>query len=526
MTNLELSAKVVQELVDVGVREFILCAGARNSPLVHVLDECKNLKVYSFFEERSAGFFALGRIAYTRRPVAIITTSGTAVAELLPAAIEGTYSSLPLIMVTADRPKKYRGSGAPQAIEQVGIYSYYNEVALDIDAQDAHLSLKSLSWKKPIHINISFDEPLIDGDIPVIRVPEVSERTKLPSLVPMGTLNELEVFLESHKPVVIVGMLPEKAYETVLQFLKHLKAPVYCEGISSLRGHPDLKEFEIKSGEKMIHKILDQKICDSVFRIGGVPTTRLWRDLETKYFDTPVFSVSYNHFTGLSRETLHCNSLDLLAQVEFNFPLQDNFKLRLEDDEWAKQIRRLLEKYPLSEQGMIYRLSKHIHQQSLYLGNSLPVREWDSSSSHDYLPKRVAGNRGANGIDGQLSTFLGWSHNELENWCLVGDLTALYDLSSLWITSQLEAKDFKIVVINNGGGQIFSKMFQKDIYINKHEFEFSHWAKMFNWDYVRWTDVPEQLESAKLSKHQIIELVPDSQQTQTFWKEYDLLWKG
>lgn len=525
MTNLELSAKIIQELVDVGVREFILCAGARNSPLVHLLDECKDLKIYSFFEERSAGFFALGRIAYTRRPVAVVTTSGTAVAELLPAAIEGTYSSLPLIMVTADRPKKYRGTGAPQAIEQVGIFSYYNEVSLDIDATDAHLSLKSLSWKKPIHINVSFDEPLIVGDIPKIQVPASSERTKLPSNIPMGTLNELEDFLRTHKPVVIVGTLPEKAYGTVLDFLKQFKAPVYCEGISSLRGHPDLKDFEIKSGEKMIHRILDEKVCDSVFRIGGIPTARLWRDLEVKYLDTPVSSVAYNHFTGLSRPSQHCNSLDLLSQVEFDFQVQDNFKLRLEDDERAKMIRGLLKKYPESEQGMIYGLSKHIHQKSLYLGNSLPIREWDSSSSHDYLPKRIVGNRGANGIDGQISTFLGWSHDELENWCLIGDLTALYDLSSLWITNQLIAQNFKIVVINNNGGQIFSRMFNKDIFINKHSFDFSHWGKMFNWDYVKWNSIPENLEQQNLSPHQIIELIPNSLQTEEFWKEYDELWK-
>ncbi|HWU42883.1 MAG TPA: thiamine pyrophosphate-binding protein, partial [Bdellovibrio sp.] len=88
MTNMELAAKIIEELLETGVREFVLCAGARNSPLVHILDENKNLKVYTFFEERSAAFFALGRIASTRRPVAIITTSGTAVAELLPAAVE------------------------------------------------------------------------------------------------------------------------------------------------------------------------------------------------------------------------------------------------------------------------------------------------------------------------------------------------------------------------------------------------------------------------------------------------------
>ncbi|XGC80501.1 2-succinyl-5-enolpyruvyl-6-hydroxy-3-cyclohexene-1-carboxylic-acid synthase [Bdellovibrio bacteriovorus] len=522
MTNMELAGKVIQELVRTGVREFILCAGARNSPLVNILDENKNLKVYSFFEERSAAFFGLGRIASTRRPVAIITTSGTAVAELIPAAVEGTYSSLPLIMVTADRPKHFRGTGAPQTIEQVGIFSYYNEVALDLDAENSHLSFKSLSWKKPIHVNVCFEEPLLDGPIPKIEIPTVSERTKLPGQLPLGTLKEMEDFLNTHQPLVMVGILPEKAHNTVLEFLKQYKAPTYCEGISSLRGHPDLKDFEIRSGEQMIHKVFKDGICDSVLRIGGVPTTRFWRDLEDKYKNIPVFSVSFNHYTGLSRPVEHCNSLDLLSQVEFTHPHRENVKLNIEDLALAEKVRALLMKYPKSEQGLIFGLSYKMKGGSVYLGNSLPIREWDSCSAHEAMPVRVAANRGANGIDGQISTFLGWAHPETENWCLVGDLTAMYDLSSLWATSQLDARKLRVVVINNGGGQIFSRMFNKDIFINKHQISFESWAKMWSWDYQKWTEIPD---STEFTDHQVIELVPDWDQTQSFWKEYEALWK-
>ncbi|MEN0059931.1 MAG: 2-succinyl-5-enolpyruvyl-6-hydroxy-3-cyclohexene-1-carboxylic-acid synthase [Bdellovibrio sp.] len=522
MTNMELAGKVIQELVRTGVREFVLCAGARNSPLVHILDENKSLRVYSFFEERSAAFFALGRIAITRRPVAIITTSGTAVAELLPAAVEGTYSSLPLIMVTADRPKHYRGTGAPQTIEQVGLFSYYNEVALDLDAENSHLSFKSLSWKKPIHVNVCFTEPLIDGPIPQIETPSTAERTRLPGQLPLGMLKEVESFLNSHHPLVIVGILPEKAYGTVLEFLKQYKAPVYCEGISSLRGHAELKDIEIRSGEQMVHRILQAGLCDSILRIGGVPTSRVWRDLEDKYKDLPVFSVSFNHYTGLSRPAQHCYSLDLLGQVEFPQPQRENVRLNLEDSARADSVRTLLEKFPRSEQGMIYAISRKMRSGSVYLGNSLPIREWDSCSSHEAMPLRVAGNRGANGIDGQLSTFLGWAHPETENWCLVGDLTTLYDLSSLWVTPQLDAKKFRIVVINNGGGQIFSRMFNRDIFINKHEVSFAAWAQMWNWQYQKWSEVPTQADLADL---QILELMPDAEQTNLFWKEYEALWK-
>lgn len=522
MTNMELAGKVIQELVATGVREFVLCAGARNSPLVHILDENRDLKVYSFFEERSAAFFALGRIANTRRPVAVITTSGTAVAELLAAAVEGTYSSLPLIMVTADRPKKYRGSGAPQTIEQVGIFSYYNEVALDIDAENSHVSFKSLSWKKPIHVNICFEEPLIDGPVPQIQYSPNSERTRLPGQIPLGKLKEIENFINSHCPLVIVGILPEKAYGTVLEFVKQYKAPVYCEGISSLRGHPELKDIEIRSGEEMIHKILKNHTCDSVLRIGGVPTTRVWRDLEDKYKEVPVFSVSFNHYTGLSRETQQSNSLDLLNQVEFEpVKIKDSNWLQ-EDRKRSETVRALLKKYPRSEQGLIYSLSYKIHGGSLYLGNSLPIREWDACSSHDSLPVRVAASRGANGIDGQLSTFLGWAHPEKENWCLVGDLTAMYDLAALWVTSQLDAQKIRIVIVNNGGGQIFSRMFKKDIFLNRHSISFESWAKMWSWSYFKWTDVPKDLST---DTHQIIELCPDSQQTESFWQEYQSIWR-
>src|SRR5690242_10613859 len=122
--NVRLARRVVEELYARGVREFCVCAGARNAPLVKVLGAASELKKYRFFEERSAAFFALGRAKILGAPVAVVTTSGTAAAELLPAAIEAYYSGVSLVLVTADRPPEYRGSAAPQAIEQMGLYSH------------------------------------------------------------------------------------------------------------------------------------------------------------------------------------------------------------------------------------------------------------------------------------------------------------------------------------------------------------------------------------------------------------------
>ena len=150
MTNIGVARELVARVLALGVTDFCVCAGSRNSPLLAVIGT-SDVRVYSFFDERAAAFFAIGRMKLTERACAVVTTSGTAVAELLPATIEAYYSGLPLILITADRPARYRGTGAPQSIEQVGIFGTYAET--DVEAW---------SGDRPLHWNVEFDEPLID----------------------------------------------------------------------------------------------------------------------------------------------------------------------------------------------------------------------------------------------------------------------------------------------------------------------------------------------------------------------------
>ncbi len=147
MTNIERARRLIEQVRGLGANDFCVCAGSRNSPLIAVLSG----SLFSFVDERSAAFFALGRIKRDGTPAAVVTTSGTAVAELLPAAVEAYYSVLPLILITADRPERYRGTGAPQAIEQSGIFGPY-----------AAASIGTWNRRTPLHLNIEFDEPLID----------------------------------------------------------------------------------------------------------------------------------------------------------------------------------------------------------------------------------------------------------------------------------------------------------------------------------------------------------------------------
>ncbi len=156
MTNISAARGVIQQALDFGAETFIVCGGSRNAPLIAALspetgDRQPATTIYTFVDERSAAYFALGRAKRDEKPVAVITTSGTAVAELLPATIEAFYSGAPLILITADRPSRFRGTGAPQTIDQISIFGSY--AAID-----------PATWNRatPLHINIEFDEPLID----------------------------------------------------------------------------------------------------------------------------------------------------------------------------------------------------------------------------------------------------------------------------------------------------------------------------------------------------------------------------
>lgn len=147
MTNLGAARDLIERVRGAGVTDFCICGGSRNAPLIAVVTG----NLYTFVDERSAAFFALGRIKRDERPVAVITTSGTAAAELLPAAVEAYYSGAPLVLITADRPARFRGTAAPQSIEQIGLFGVY--AATDFDRWNRRM---------PLHINVEFDEPLID----------------------------------------------------------------------------------------------------------------------------------------------------------------------------------------------------------------------------------------------------------------------------------------------------------------------------------------------------------------------------
>ena len=501
--------KELDELLSRGVRQYVVCGGARNAPLIQWLSQLDSVEVYSHFEERGAGFFALGRTMVTGEPCAVVVTSGTAVAELLPAIVEAHYQNRPLIVISADRPERFRGSGAPQAIEQENIFGPYAEKRISF-----------WNGQSPLHLNLPLEEQT------TIETSALLEHYVAPrstfSVASLAQWLQQGIFKGL---VVLVGGLDEQDREEVFYFCQNLGAPVLADATSGIR--EALGDLALVHGDRILAKNPPGK----VLRIGEVPVGRFWRDLE----DLPeveVFSISRTGFTGLARESQiitgeparvirGLGEIDEIGDVLEHLPLGRRSENRSDE---------LLEAYPDSEPALVRELSLYATQaDSVYLGNSLPIREWNDFAQRAQPITLVRACRGANGIDGQLSAWLGTSVEEGKAWGLFGDLTTFYDLAAPHLLSQVQSEERYLVVINNGGGRIFERLPRlaslsepaRQWMTTPHDHSLQHWAAMWNLQYcrIRCREDFDQLEGREPGTT-VVELVPHSKQTEKFWNDW------
>ncbi|MBS4168896.1 2-succinyl-5-enolpyruvyl-6-hydroxy-3-cyclohexene-1-carboxylic-acid synthase [Parachlamydia sp. AcF125] len=523
-----LALKVLEEALKKGVQEFCICAASRNADFVKILNQAIGIRVYSWFEERSAGYFALGRIKQTGRPVGVITTSGTAAGELLPAMMEGYYSGLPLLAITADRPRRLRGTGAPQTAEQVNLYGPYAIFSEDLaDGENCHLKKWDLS--APAHLNVCLEDPSGMASEEAERV-DFRDLKKEPLYASSDAENPLnralldQFFKLSKRPLVIVSALKVVDKEAVADFLVKLGAPCYLEATSGLRENPKLQPLRITRTENLWkHAERAGYEIDGVLRLGGVPTVRLWRDLEDQRQHVHVCSISELPFAGLNRGAHIRTALKpFFASYEKLVSFERSARPWIEaDQQYQLAFQALCHEEPEAEPSMIASLSKLLPPRSrIYLGNSLPIREWDMAASHEDRDIQVEANRGMSGIEGQISTFLGWCVPHTPQFALLGDLTALYDLAGPWILPQLPHISAQIMVVNNQGGKIFSRMYREEIFQNGHQISFQHFAAFWNLPYALWERIPDQL---KIEGCALIELRPNSEATTRFWKKLGTL---
>lgn len=504
-SNQVLTDQLMLRLKQLGVKEYILCPASRNSPLVDAILTDETLPYYTWPEERSAAFFAVGRARALKAPVAIVVTSGTAVGELLPACMEAFYASVPLLLITADRPRRFEGTGAPQSAEQIGIFSYYAKTAWDIGGEQ---DVPPLEWdgNGPAHLNVRYEDPHRG------KAPETE--SSLPFATP-------EQFLEACCfPLVLVGALEESDREATVDFLVRLGAPVYVEGHSGLREDKRLQDVRICRADG-IWKIAATHgyPIDGILRIGGIPTIRVWRDLDDDRNTLPVFSISRHPFKGNPHSALLLGSISKhLGDIAIPEKCYAFEEWQKQDNLYQVKLQTILKDFPTAEASLVHALSELIPAGSLvYLGNSLPIREWDLAASKEDRRVAVWSSRGVNGIDGQISTFLGLAQHERGNWAIIGDLTMLYDMVGPWILDQLKNIKANIVVINNGGGRIFARMYARPEFQNLHQTGFKGLAEMWGMPYERWETIPEKLNG---EYGKLIEVIPNETASQAFWNAW------
>lgn len=508
---------VVKRCLKAGVGEFVICAGARNAAIIEALARAESaglVRIWRHFEERGAGFFALGRTMKTGRPCAVVTTSGTAVAELLPAVVEAFYQNRPLVALTADRPAAFRGSGAPQSIVQPGIFGSH---AFDGD-------LSAWDGRIPLHLNIELEEEFSPGDETFAgeTAGEFSpEKDRLDVAALARWLRE-----DHYKGfVVLLGGLEPDEREEVFHFCRDFGAPVVAEATSGLR--EALEGLAVHDADRVLRNHPPGK----VLRLGEVPSGRFWRDLENLP-DVSVWSVCRNGLPGLARPShVTRGAVDrvirALGEVE---AAEDALDLLVGASARAARAEELLESYPDSQPALVRTLSHYACLGTgVFLGNSLPIREWNQFAQWKRLFPEVKANRGANGIDGQISTWLGWSADEADSWALIGDLTALYDLSGPFVMDQLQKRGRVLAVINNHGGRIFERLPRlqtmspraAECMTNSHAADLSGLAALWGMKHLRVRRADDLDAFEPGDQPTLLEVLPDAGQTKRFWADWD-----
>lgn len=498
------TAAFVDELLRQGVRDVCFAPGSRSTPLVLLFADHPKARLHRHIDERSAAFYALGIAKATRRAVALVCTSGTAAANFLPAVIEAYFSQTPLIVLTADRPPEARGVGSPQTIDQVKMYGdhvkWFAEMPLPHDglihharAQARRAYLSAVEGPAgPVHINFPFREPLLpearpfvadDDDAASTRAGTESE--KPPAVLgqarpPLDAVRPLaDVLAKAQRGLIVCGPQEDPALaRAVTRLAARLGFPVLADPLSQVRCGPHSKELVIDAYDAFLRDpgFAAAHAPDLVLRFGAPPTSKaLTLYLESHLKDGRSRLVLVDPFAW--RDPSHrawqvvradavstCEALEEALAQAGSAALSEPLRQR-----WTEtwQLANAAARQACTETALkmdaFFEGSVFVHLAellpegaALFAGNSMPVRDLDTFFPVLDRPVRMMANRGANGIDGVVSSALGASAATDDPLVLViGDLSFLHDLGGL-----LAAKEHRgsatIVLVNNDGGGIFS----------------------------------------------------------------------
>ncbi|MBL0667356.1 2-succinyl-5-enolpyruvyl-6-hydroxy-3-cyclohexene-1-carboxylic-acid synthase [Aeromonas jandaei] len=507
------SSLLLEELFRLGVRDLVLAPGSRSAPLTMAAAAHQGFRRHLHFDERGLGFMALGLAKGSNRPVAVIMTSGTAVANLWPAVAEAQLTGVPLIILSADRPHELIDNGANQAIDQQGIFGRYPvyqqnlpsptptiPAAFVLSSVDQALARQALT-PGVVHFNCMYPEPLYPGEhyqdfsdylAPLgnwlnSQTPWSPWQQNEPSCPPQA---EWENFRQK-RGIVVAGRItdPQQA-EAAAELAERLGWPLLADIQSQLRfDRRNLIELDLALNNAAVAAELGRAEVLLQFgarlvskRLGQFIKQQAWHDYWLVDPQPARLDPDYR-----LRNRLLCNAGAFASAHPVTASKAPWHRLPTLLQPVGQAIAAACDHF--SELGVCHRINSLIEGQ-LFVGNSMPARLMDMLGETGKGPSRVMTNRGASGIDGLIATAYGFAQSSNQpTTLLIGDLSALHDLNSLALLSKA-SQPLVVILLNNDGGSIFRMLpvptegvLLESYYRLPHGLGFEHAAAMFGLAY-------------------------------------------
>ena len=501
--KIPLAQSIIEICLAKGVTDIIISPGSRNAPLTIGFANNPNFTCYSIADERCAAFFGTGMAQQFKKPVALLCTSGSALLNYYPAVAEAFYSEIPLIIISADRPHEKIDIGDGQTIRQKNVYANHilfnanllEEASAENDTLINEAINTALSLKGPVHINAPFEEPLYETVTGLtIKTPVINTITE-----DVPVQDDLAPYIEkwnaAKKKLVLVGVNdPDTIDKTVIDRLAADPSVIVMTETTSNLYHESFLGSIDTIITPFTHEDFEAWRPDILFTFGGMVVSKRVKAWLRKYGPAEHWHVdplrAYDTFGCLTKHFISdANTFlnDFLSQTQ---EVKSNYQAAaMELNVFRKKKQdEYLAKIPFSDLKAFEIILPALPDGSqLQLSNSSPIRY---AQLFDMKPTvEVFCNRGTSGIDGSTSTAIGAGVASGKQTILItGDISFLYDSNALW--NNYIPEDFKIILINNGGGGIFRILPGHDetpvfntYFETTHSHTAEHLAKMYGFEY-------------------------------------------
>ncbi|RUT68147.1 2-succinyl-5-enolpyruvyl-6-hydroxy-3-cyclohexene-1-carboxylic-acid synthase [Flavobacterium cupreum] len=507
--KIPLAQSIIEICLAKGITTIIISPGSRNAPLTIGFAQNDNFKCYSIADERCAAFFALGIAQQTQQPTAVVCTSGSALLNYYPAVAEAFYSQIPLVIISADRPQNKIDIGDGQTIRQQNVYenhSVFNanlteEASVENDLKINKAIETAILKKGPVHINAPFEEPLYEI------VETLSVHSKITNAEPALEIKTIEnseeivsLWNSAKRKLIMVGVNDANAIDDEITevLAKDPSVVVLTETTSNLH-HPAF----INSIDTLITPFEEADFKDFqpeiLVTFGGMIVSKRIKAFLRKYKPKYHWHIdtlrAYDTFNALSSHfVMQPNDFfkDLFSKAGIT---ESDYFVNTKNSYDLRKIRRkeYLDKIPFSDFKVFEKVIEALPKNSqLQISNSSAIRY--AQLIHIDPSIEVFCNRGTSGIDGSTSTAIGAAVGSgKQNVFITGDISFLYDSNALW--NSYIPQNFKIILINNGGGGIFrilpgheEKPVFNTYFETSHHLTAEHLAKMYKLNYFTATD--------------------------------------